>query len=365
MNTIHIIYHQFYDKQGKEIQIGGVETYIANLARVLVSEKKKVIIYQAAKNNFAREVEGFKIVGISVGDRKIFQKIVQYVEGIADTENDVLLFGADIAIVNSKFKKVIAIQHGIGWDIPATNTISVLERYRHFAKNVATAIKRYNQYKKCSEVVCVDYNFVNWYRTFWKTGSEKLHVIPNFATIPENNEKKSKERVSIIFARRFQEFRGTRVFAEAVTEILNMYPETEICVAGSGPDESWLREKLERFEQVTFTRFAPKDSIDIHKKFDIAVVPSIGSEGTSLSLLEAMAAGCAVVASDVGGLSNIVIDGYNGIIIRSEKNRLVEALDTLIQNREYREMLAERGFETVRNAFSFTVWSQKWLQVLD
>lgn len=97
---------------------------------------------------------------------------------------------------------------------------------------------------------------------------------------------------------------------------------------------------------------------------DIAVVPTIGSEGTSLSLLEAMAAHCAVICTNVGGMTNIVIDQYNGLMIKPTEADLVYAIEDLIINVEKRNKLADRGYETVKQAFSHEVWSNRWKKVL-
>lgn len=364
MRTIFIVYHQFFDRDGINVQIGGVETYLYNLASILNAQGYNVGIYQAANFEFTRNYQGINVVGIPTLGKNVFQTLMEWIEKKADCENDLLIFGADIAIVKSKFKNVIAIQHGIGWDIPSEDA-KKRDVLRHFMKNVRTSIAHYNQYKYCSKVVCVDYNFLNWYRTFWKTGAEKMAVIPNFSVVPDVRPIKNNANLSIVFARRFQEFRGTRVFGYAIKDVLKHYPNLKICIAGNGPDEKWLKENLKDCPQVYFDMFRPQDSIEFHENFDIAVVPSTGSEGTSLSLLEAMSAGCAVISSDVGGLTSIIIDGYNGLIVRAEKDMLTKALCKLIDDKKLRESFAQRGYDTVKDAFSFEVWEDKWLQIVE
>ncbi|WP_420491566.1 glycosyltransferase [Neobacillus drentensis] len=54
---------------------------------------------------------------------------------------------------------------------------------------------------------------------------------------------------------------------------------------------------------------------------------NLGSEGTSLSLLEAMAAKCAEIATNVGGMTNIILDNYNGLIINPDESELYLALE--------------------------------------
>ena len=89
-------------------------------------------------------------------------------------------------------------------------------------------------------------------------------------------------------------------------------------------------------------------------------MPTVGSEGTSLSLLEAMAAGCAVICSNVGGMTNIILDGYNGLMVNPDENSFYEGICELIDNNELREEIASNGKKTVEKAFSLDRWNKKW-----
>jgi len=105
--------------------------------------------------------------------------------------------------------------------------------------------------------------------------------------------------------------------------------------------------------------------LEIHKDKHIAVVPTVGSEGTSLSLLEAMSAQCAVVCTNVGGITNIVLNNYNGKIVNAgDVDQLYQAIKELIDNPESRERLAKTGYETVKYAFSYERWVNQWSEVI-
>jgi glycosyltransferase involved in cell wall biosynthesis len=109
----------------------------------------------------------------------------------------------------------------------------------------------------------------------------------------------------------------------------------------------------------------PDDALRIHEAFHIAVVPSLASEGTSLALVEAMAAGCAVIATNVGGMTNVVLDGYNGRLVDPDIESLTDALVGLVRDQDGRSKLAERAAETAREAFSLDRWKCRWSEVLD
>ena len=104
---------------------------------------------------------------------------------------------------------------------------------------------------------------------------------------------------------------------------------------------------------------------DFHNKIDISVVPTLGSEGTSLSLLEAMASSCAVICTPVGGMSNIVINEFNGIIVNYKSSEIAIAIKKLVNNRNYLNKLGENALKTVEASFSKHKWDSKWINVVN
>jgi glycosyltransferase involved in cell wall biosynthesis len=159
------------------------------------------------------------------------------------------------------------------------------------------------------------------------------------------------------------EYRGTRIFYEAIERILKEFDNVLVTIAGDGPDEIWLKDRLGKNQNVEFICYSSHESLLIHSNKQIAVIPTVGSEGTSLSLLEAMASKCAVICTDVGGLTNVIIDGYNGIIVPAgEPNALYEAIKNLIIDETLRENVANMGYETVATSFSLSKWKSAWAQ---
>jgi len=159
--------------------------------------------------------------------------------------------------------------------------------------------------------------------------------------------------------------RGVDLLINTLPEILEKHTDVELTIAGAGSMESVIRNVFNKFNQVKFTNYAAEESVKFHEEFDIAIVPSNGSEGTSLSLLEAMAGGCAVIATDVGGITNIILNGYNGIIIKPSKIELKNAIEKLICNIQLRNKLINNAISTVSEAFSYEIWEQKWKEVIE
>ena len=117
-------------------------------------------------------------------------------------------------------------------------------------------------------------------------------------------------------------------------------------------------------DRVKFSKYAPDKTLSIHLQHDIAVVPSLASEGTSLSVAEAMATGCPVVATAVGGVTNMIISGYNGLLTMPNAASLIEGIEFLIQNPSTRRYIGMKAYETAKDAFSLERWEKSWQQVL-
>lgn len=364
--TAYIVYENYLTPDGRKMSIGGIQTYITNLIPIIQSFGYKIHLYQRSSLDFDIEVDGIHITGISYGE-----KVKDFVNCLEKTlnnkinkESDILVFGCETLAFESKQFRSIAIQHGITWDRPDYSVKTRIKYIRRFLGNAKRSWFIIKRVSKARQIVCVDYNFVNWYRALTAYPLVKLNVIPNFTRVLEKFPNKPKSPINIIFARRLFEYRGTRIFATAVKPLLESNCNISVTIAGSGPDEKFLRDNLGNFNNVSFISYASEESLLIHTDKHIAVVPTLGSEGTSLSLLEAMAAGCAVICTNVGGMTNIVLDHYNGIMISPDEIELYEALKLLIEDDKLRMSLAQKAYESANGAFSINKWRESWEKVI-
>jgi glycosyltransferase involved in cell wall biosynthesis len=365
---LFVIYERYYDFSKGERLVGGIQTYLSKLMPLFQARGVECYVYQAGDQKNVIDLDDVHVYSVPVGgasdSRNSVQTIYNEVRKLLNIEKDILLFGTDCFMCKNDAKRSIAIQHGITWDRPQhvnySDNLNALYAFRK-AINTYQVVKRLNYVNR---IVCVDYNFINWYRASIAHETIKYNVIPNFTPIAPKIDK--GEKVRIIFARRFEQYRGTRVFANAAKRILNEYPDIEITIAGRGPDKEYLVKEFNEFDNVIITEYKSEESMDMHANKSIAVVPTIGSEGTSLSLLEAMSSQCAVIATNVGGMTNIILDGYNGILINpGDANALYSSLRKLIDDRAYRMTLSENAYQTAKNAFSYDKWKRSWEQVIE
>jgi len=361
-----LIYTKFIDEITKEPSIGGIQTYISDLANVFISKHYNVIICQSSKNSSLFFVKNYTIQNIHThSNRKneYISKLKEYLDNNC-TDNDFIVFMTHTLNFKYKHKKTVSIQHGIIWDVENEKS-KIFPIFEYIIKCYRGwyDIKTVNFVKN---TVAVDYNFPNWYRSHLYNNKTNIHVITNYCSVlSQNKPVRNSTIIKIIFARRFEKYRGTRLFAEVIDKLINDKLNIEITFAGSGSDEGWLKNKYSSCRYINFIKYKSNDSIRINSQYDISVNASIGSEGTSLSVLEAMASKCAIVTTNVGGLSNIIINGFNGIMCDATVDSIYSGLKRVIIDGNLRDRISNNAYEVVKYAFNRNRWENEWVSEIE
>jgi glycosyltransferase involved in cell wall biosynthesis len=372
---VAILYQRLFDADGVKQQIGGVETYLVNLAAVCSARGWEPILLQSSRRAFEQHVGDFRVLGVPLDGRSrrrqrqgLYDEACRHV----DPARDLIIFGADYMTVPGAGPRTVAIQHGVWWDMPAWCFAwgRLPARWTGPLRKALEGRRAARAFRACPNRVCVDYNFLNWYRTrVADRPAGRTWIIPNFVEPARADEIAGRpapnDSVRVLFARRFTEYRGTRLMAEAASHLLAARSDVTFTFAGEGPDEAWLRRRFQDEPRVSFTRYLPAEAISVHLRHDVAVVPSLASEGTSLAVAEAMGAGCAVVATAVGGITNMILNDYNGLLVMPETSSLTAGLARVVAQADLRSRLGRKAYETAAAAFGLRRWQAAWLEVLE
>lgn len=169
-------------------------------------------------------------------------------------------------------------------------------------------------------------------------------------SLPRKQELKQKlgipERSFIVgTVGRLVPVKGHEYFIEAAQYILLEHPDTYFIIVGDGPLKEDLEMKAQNFgigNNILFLGW--REDIDvILSLFDIFVLSSL-NEGMGRVLVEAMALGKPIVASDVGGIPDLVIHNKNGLLVRPKKSKeLADSIQILMENEKKREELGNEG----------------------
>ncbi len=357
-------------KAGGEIARGGAEIYICELAELARNVGYRVTIIQCGDVNEHFEWRGIHIRTIEWEPGLFVRRPRRPIRRIIrdyDRLTTLIICGSEPVSFPVKGYRRLMIQHGIGFDYPTSgSSLGPLAKLRF--SRLAHRLVRWEALRAVRSVnlvVCVDYVYPTWLRTFFYRLPFRLITVPNFARIAPSTAIPSRRTYfRVLFARRLVERRGARVMADAARLLLQRHPEIEVTFAGRGPLKNLVSGMFAGEPRVRILEYDPQESLDVHLRHDIAIVPSLASEGTSLSLLEAMAARCAVVATPVGGITNILIDQFNGLFCDPDAGSIANAVGRLYKDPSLASRLAGCGYDTVMRGFSYSHWCESWKAVL-
>jgi N-acetyl-alpha-D-glucosaminyl L-malate synthase BshA len=172
---------------------------------------------------------------------------------------------------------------------------------------------------------------------------EKIEVIYGGVAVSEDKEPFEPAGRVIAFVGSLVPQKGIDVLIEAFKEVKT--EDATLVIVGSGPE----RRRLEVMATDNIRFLGRRKGIkNVLEKSDLLVLPS-KEEGFGLALLEAMAAGVPVVATNVGGIGEIVEDGQSGILVEKDNQKqLAEAIDRVLADGELAKTLVENGLEKAK-----------------
>ncbi len=151
----------------------------------------------------------------------------------------------------------------------------------------------------------------------------------------------------ILFVGRFEESRkGFRYLIRAMPLVRQQFPNVKLVVIGSGRPEKFLN-LMERYgvDNVEFKGFvSQEDKARYYASADVCCVPSTGNESFGYVIVEPMAAGRPVVATDIPGYASVATSGKNAILVEPrDPQALALALVRVLADRDLRERLCATG----------------------
>ena len=161
--------------------------------------------------------------------------------------------------------------------------------------------------------------------------------------------------------------KGIRYFLMAAQQALEKHPDLLFAVVGDGPDRRDLEQlagKLGIAGSVFFTG-SRADMPQVYASLDIFALASL-DEGMPMAVLEALASGRPVIATEVGAVAKLIVPGETGIMLQpADTGGLAQAILSLVDNPELRERLGRNGKARVYEQFSSRVMSRKYLQIYE
>lgn len=333
--------------------IGGLEKVVFDLARS--SDQSKFDIHVLCLQEPGALAPQFAAAGIDVEGLLVQRKgrlgtLIELIRRLYRLRPDILhthnqhphFFGA-LAGVLVGIPYLVHTRHGRNWYPRGRRTLE--------ASRLACRLS--------NRVVPVSLDASRCAREFERVPPRKIRVIRNGIDLSGysagyGSEEKRKRPPTAIHIARLNLIKDQTTLLKAARIVANAEPDFRLIIVGDGPDREELirlSNRLGLSERAFFRGFREDVKTQLAAA-DLFVLSSL-SEGISLTLLEAMAAGLPVVATDVGGNREVVADGQTGLLVPpSSPEALAKAILTLMADPEKSHRMGLAGRRRVEQEFS-------------
>jgi len=356
---VRIVTPSFFDPTGSAVYSGGGERYAMEMVKLIRELGWDATIVQPAHDEgWERQYDGVLVQGLGgLKDRfSLGSAVERRLAGVPLT-----IFHAFYLAGEAECRTpAIGISHGIYWDdvFWAKNP----EEHRRHRARALEAVRRLDL------VVSVDANTINWVRSEAPELTDKMVHIPNFVDLNHFRCRPAplSDHPVVLFPRRLCAARGYWLLAKVAPQLLERRPHLELHLVGDADvrEAEHARRLVERYAgRVKWYVLPPNRMHEAYERASIVLIPTVASEGASLSLLEAQACGKAVVATAVGGLMDLVIDGFNALVVQPDPAALGAAIERLLDDPKLVRELGTRASATARQ-FGEQHWRERWARVL-
>lgn len=172
----------------------------------------------------------------------------------------------------------------------------------------------------------------------------------------------------LLFVGRFTAEKGLRILLEAFAMLCRRYPNLELNLAGDGPERAAMEDRARSLgieNEVRFLGFQSQAQVrELLARTDVFALASF-AEGVPVVLMEAMAAGVPVVATQIAGIPELVEDGDSGFLVPpGDAKSLADRIGQLLDDPALRNRLAQSAREIVETDFNLLYESQRLCEIM-
>jgi sugar transferase (PEP-CTERM/EpsH1 system associated) len=357
-HIVHVIYR---------LDFGGMENGLVNLVNRLPEDRyRHTIITLTIATEFRRRIEREDVEIIECDKppgnhlptyRRVFGELRRLKPDIVHTRNLGALDMSWVAKLAGRAQRIHG-EHGWSPDDPLGQS----RKYRRLRRLCDPAIWHY---------VAVSSDIKRWLTTVIGIAESKVGVLHNgvdWSRFDANRRGADGSDVAaqVVFGTlgRHEPIKGLGVLLEAVRDLLERRPDlrarTRLVMAGDGPErERHMKLRAELgLDDIVEIPGAVDDVPALLKRFTFFVQPSL-NEGISNTILEAMASGLPVIATDTGGNPELVRDDYEGKLVPpNDPDALASAIEAYIDDPGQREQHGTGARERAKTSFSIDAMVQ-------
>ncbi len=362
---------------------GGIGSYFFHLANLLGSYGHSVFVFSGTNvklaHNFIQNENYTNYLVLSKDNNEFKNEVVPiFSDFVASNTIDVIEspeVGACAIKIKEKFPEISLI---VKMHTPGVLISKIYNSYNPFYKKIRFVLGSFkkgsidlgywsksdkNKHTNDEYLICTKADLLlspsnalkTWSVQFWGLKAKNIQVLENpFVSISQNAPSKvERQSKTICFIGKLTILKGIIVLTETIKKIATLYPDYKFVIVGRDEPfstknisgKSWMISKLGvHASRVEFLGIQNATQVrQIFESSSIALVPSLW-ENFPTVILEAMAAGCPVVASNRGGIPEMVEHEKTGLLFNATSaNDFVKKITSIIENRAW-------GFELARNA---------------
>lgn len=203
------------------------------------------------------------------------------------------------------------------------------------------------------KVIAISQSVKNSLIKYEFVSEKKIYVIPNgidyqkFSNSANSSSFSDKKPIIIGTICRLERQKGISYLLLAMKIILAKFPDLQLEIVGDGTLSGELKDFSRKLGISNSVKFFGKfaDVIPFYKKMNVFVLPSL-YEGFGIVLLEAMAAGVPIVATNVDGIKEVVVDGVSGILVPPKNpEAIASAVTKIIESHHLARNLVDEGLK--------------------
>lgn len=354
--------------------LGGIERYIDNLTKQFVNLGVQPII---VTSNFNNESEYEYKNNIEIIRLPVYQTFINRypIFKLNKKERELLSLLDDrqlsAIIVNTRFHLTshIGADYGYKHHIPVyliehgSDYVTLDNKYIDFVANRYEDFLTWRLKKRVKDFYGVSNACGEWLKHFGiKAAGTWYNSIDCEQDIPVRTEH---DGIHFLYAGRLIKQKGVENILESYKNLKSTYDNISLTVAGDGPELNLYREKYSDIG----VKFTGKLNFEQLKKeylkTDVFLYPPLWPEGLPTSILEAGLFGCTVIGTPMGGITEIIKDHENGLIVNPDQISLQSGMEELIVDSNCRQILSETLYKTITTKFSWKVTAEKVLKDID